>query len=257
MDSSNDYKLIGTLVFGIIMAGLGLYFFAIVNFSGFGLVTALMFLVYLGSLAASILLFRGEKYGHAVIFMLVMIGLLVLSYHRHSWMRDYYKNGFILEAYIDEYPSWEETLFGSILGKEDWIGFANDCAKPVLEKNGRGASSCKSLATIKEVYRLDMTSVLEKHRKKMKRTAKQLADGKARKIRYPRCIRDKKCVEVPLLPPGVDADKIDPASQTHIDKRRAFWSLVNGNGMTPEICTNMQLCYILSKTGAVNLEKLK
>lgn len=215
---------------------------------------------FLAGLVGFFFAFSRKKMALAILAV-ALCGLSVFaSQKKYEWRRNYIESGrsgvpFPLEPYIDRYPPYEEYLLAPWLGTPDWVRFSRECIEPVLKEEEPG-KSCGNLGAIRQKYNIDVMAALNSYRNKMAQTAKKIADGKlTKKIDYMNCLSSRQCAEVPLLPPGVDADALDPESDDFIRIRRPFWQLVNDKTITPEICVYMNLCRVLGKTGAVSLDQ--
>lgn len=197
-----------------------------------------------------------NKMALAVLAALLCAGTIVASQKKYEWRRDYLEKSragtpFVFEPYIVHYPPYEEYLLAPWMGTPDWVRFARACADPV-QSGDTPAKACSDLAAIRQTYHIDAMGAVNTYRLKMAQTAQKIADGKiTKKIDYLNCLSSKQCAEVPLLPPEVDADMIDPGSDDYLQIRRPFWQLINDKSITPEICGYISLCRILDKTGAL------
>lgn len=209
---------------------------------------------FLAGLVGSFFAFSRKKFFFAVLAVALCGAALFASQKKYEWRRDYLEKGasgnpFVLEPYITAYPPYEEYLLASWLGKPDWVRFAQDCIEPENEPE----KVCSSISAILQKYNIDVTATLNAYRNKMAQTAQKIVDGKiTKKIDYMNCLSSKQCAEVPLLPPDVDADMIDPESDDFLQIRKPFWQLVNDKTITPEICAWISLCRSLGKTGALD-----
>lgn len=194
-----------------------------------------------------------------IVFGLLFTVTLYAAQAKFEWRKDYIQEGFPLDFYIEDYPSYEDYMLAPITGKTDWIRFYDECVKPV-ENNKNPAPTCTSLGLIQSTYNIDMRKVMRWHFSLMKQTATRIVkdqSGTFTRERYRRCIEQRACAPVPLLPKGVDPKQIDPQSKRYIETRRIFWSIVDKEEITPQICDHMKICRILKKLGAVDPEKLK
>jgi hypothetical protein len=217
----------------------------------------------MGYVAACFLLFFGVRLWNIPLFVLAVlacIGIQVYSSMKFDWREQYITQAqagqpFPLEEYIDHYPSFEEHTF-KILKSPDWVGFNNDCVQPALH-NQPMAGQCGSFATIQQYYNIDIQTVMSQHYARMKNTAKMIQAGKMNKrTALVNCIANKGCASIPLLPKGVDANRIDPTSRDYIDVRQAFWSLINDKKMSADVCAADLLCKALTTMKAVDPAKL-
>jgi len=117
--------------------------------------------------------------------------------------------------------------------------------------------TCTSSEQIMVTYNIDIINAMRLHTGKMQRTAKMLEQGKlTKRSEYLQCIATKSCVSIPLLPKGVDADKLDPTSKDFIDIRQAFWSLVKDKKMSKETCGVTPICKALVSMRVINPESM-
>lgn len=198
---------------------------------------------------------RSFKFIILVPSILIILISLTISTMKFDWRKGYLEKAesgkpFIFEEYIDGYPTLEEFLKAQFFGGEDWVGFARVCGEPAKEDLDV-PESCQSLASIQDVYGLDMKKIVDDHYKKMKLTAKKIADGKLTdKKRFETCLQQRQCVMVPLLPANVDPDKL--AGNDYSQIRRAFWSLVEDEKLNEVVCNQMELCSLLVKMKALS-----
>ncbi len=209
---------------------------------------------FLAGLVGFFFAFARKKIFFIVLAVALCGAALFASQKKYEWRRNYLEKArsgtpFVLEPYITAYPPYEEYLLASWLGKPDWVRFAHDCIEPEEEP----AKACGDLSAIRLKYNIDIMAALNTYRNKMAQTAQKIVDGKiTKKIDYMNCLSSKQCAEVPLLPPDVDADMIDPESDDFLQIRKPFWQLVNDKSITPEICAWIGLCRALGKTGALD-----
>ena len=197
---------------------------------------------------------RDFRFYRAFFIVALMFALLSVSAQKYNWRKEYINNGFTLEAYIDSYPSWETYLAGDMLELPNWVSFAQNCEKPIM-RNRPVPRQCQTLDAIKETFNIDMRSALLDDFRKMKTTADKIANGRMNQEAYINCVNAKQCAQVPLMPKDVNLDTFDQRSMEYIEIRRAFWQLVKGDKITPEICQFMYLCTVLNKLGAYDPEK--
>jgi hypothetical protein len=183
----------------------------------------------------------------------------VFSQVKYNWRKEYIEMSrstrpFAMEFYIDKYPPLETYLMAPLLKTPDWIRFSRDCVEPVLEERTY-SPDCSTMKRIQDVYYIDAREALREYRNKMTKTALRIESGNINsKRRYFDCLSRRQCVPVPLLPPGVNPNTIDPESSQHLKERRAFWQLIDSNEITTEICDFMALCKVLRKTGALSFQ---
>ncbi|PCI01144.1 MAG: hypothetical protein COB76_01980 [Alphaproteobacteria bacterium] len=198
-----------------------------------------------------------------IISAVILLGLVIFyANQKFEWRKSYIddsNNGkpFILSPYITTYPTLEERHFGSLLGVPSWVQFAEECIEPSLKGN-KAARDCKSSSSINDTYGIDALKLVNTHFTRMKRTAQKIEGGQMKsKRQYQRCLVNKTCAIIPLLPAHVEAEDIDRQSQDHIATRTMFWSLVNDPKISPEICEFMDLCRALRDLDVMPIEKPK
>jgi uncharacterized membrane protein len=203
------------------------------------------------------LLFWGMKAFRFVIIIpaiLVIVCALTISVLKFEWRKAYIEKAeagepFLFEEYIDGYPTLEQYIKASFFGGENWIGFTRICAEPA-EAGLSYPPLCSDLQQIEAEFGLDMKAIVQKHYIKMKRTAQRISSGRLKdKKRYQQCIDSGQCVIVPLLPAGVDPDRLSGNDYGEI--RRAFWSLIDDEKMNNTVCNQMKLCRILVEMKAL------
>ncbi len=243
-------------ILSILFGSIGIFFF-IKDFNYFEngqIVLIVLFALFMA------LFFYGinkVRLGKAVFALFLAIIVIIFSQAKYNWRKEYVSMSrsnkpFALDFYIDSYPPFEDYLIASYLEKPDWVRFSRDCVEPALEER-QYKSACSSMKKISETYFIDVQEALREYRNKMARTAMRIESGHINsKRRYIDCIAKRQCVPVPLLPPGVKPDSIEPESSDFLEERRAFWQLVDSNEITAEICDFMTLCKALKKTGALS-----
>lgn len=193
----------------------------------------------------------------SIIGILLATGLLYASLVKIKWNESYLQdlttaNAFILEDYIDEYPSLEGHFFSRTLGKKDWIRFAEQCVTPALAQRPV-IGACRDAKVIENVYRIDIQAEIDSFLRRMQRTAQEVQEERLRTgNQYQQCIAEKRCAPIPLLPDNVDADKLVNDSTQHLAVRQAFWDLVEARGLTQSVCNAMVLCRAMVHTGVLN-----
>ena len=195
-----------------------------------------------------------------IVAVAALAGIQVYANQKFDWRQNYIQMAemgqpFFLEELIDHYPTYEEHTF-SFLNAPDWVRFNDDCIQPGL-LNGVVPPRCTSFDLIQRYFNIDLATAMGTYFVKMKYTAKQIEEGKMKKRSdYASCIASKNCVTIPLLPKGVDAEKIDPTSRDYIGVRQAFWSLVNDKKMSQEVCALTPVCRALVNMKVVDPAKL-
>lgn len=198
-----------------------------------------------------------------IIGAIILLGLILFYADlKFEWQRDYYDNArhgtpFILEPYIDNYPTLEQHHFGWIWGAPRPVAFTNDCIIPHI-KGHSVSGDCKSAQNIRDTYNIDPLAMVNTHFRAMKNTAQRIESGRlSNKKQYQACLENKSCAIIPLLPADVDPQSISQQSQDYILTRKMFWSLVNDPQISPEICDYIDLCRILRDMGIMPIEKPK
>ena len=204
----------------------------------------------------SLLLFfllRIGKIGISVLIMIILAATLFYSNQKFEWRKDYimqaqFKKPFPLEPYIDSYPTFEEHTFSWFFGTPKWVDFNKECYFPLTKGAGSGRN-CKSNKAIQENYNIDVTTLIQKYYKRMQNTAKLIENGRMKsKRQFEKCIHDKRCAMIPLLPKGIE---IDRQSEEHMDVRMQFWSLINDKKMSQKNCDFFELCRVATQNGWV------
>lgn len=192
--------------------------------------------------------------------LVVMLGTQVYAAQKFNWRQAYIENAvagnpFPLEEMIISYPTYEDHLF-TFLKKPDWVRFNSDCIQPALEKLPTG-DHCGTPENIQAKYNIDIIGEMTVYAGKMQRTAKMLESGKmAKRSQYLACIAEKNCATIPLLPRGVDAEKMDPMSRDYLEIRQAFWSLVKDKKLSKETCNLTDICRALVNIGIVDQDAI-
>lgn len=128
--------------------------------------------------------------------------------------------------------------------------FETACITPVLAGEDDIGLACLSLKTIKETYNVDAEALIDKQYKKMALTAKRIAEGQLQNPNdYKECIKRDECAEVPLLPSGIDPQKMT-AEQERMST--AFWDLVEEPKITAPVCALIRECEAMVKVGVVD-----
>lgn len=196
-----------------------------------------------------------------IVASVALLGLILFYANvKFDWRKTYIDNAqngnpFILEPYITQYPTLEENTFGFLWNEPQWVAFANTCVKPAIA-GAPVEKVCRSNQSINDEFDINPTTLINTHYKKMQRTAQRIQDGDLKtKNAYQRCLMNKTCAIIPLLPVGVDAEKIDQQSTDHLKTRRMFWSLINDKEISPEICEYIDLCRGLRDIGVMPIIK--
>lgn len=175
----------------------------------------------------------------------LVITVLVLMSNSIDFRRNYVDNGFLLEAYIDEYPSYMDTLLHGFGFGSNVVSFSNDCLgtidKPADHK--KLPESCAGMQAVQENYGIDLAAMIKHYHAKMKKTARAISDGKPQMIGYPACINRKSCGYVPLPPSTLTEKEIEESTNPDVTiLRDGFWDLLDRSEITPRVCANMFLC---------------
>lgn len=190
-----------------------------------------------------------------LISSLCIISSFVFISKSIDWRKNYIMGGFVLEAYIETYPSYFEHLQASFGVGSDIVSFAQECLgtrKEAVQASKRPAS-CSSFKSIEEHYGVDLKEIIIDYHNKMKRTAEAIANDQLSQIRYPACINQKTCAFVPLPPSNMSPEAIQESDDPQIIVvRDGFWDLVDQGVMTPNTCHNMFLCKRLRDAGILD-----
>lgn len=189
-----------------------------------------------------------------VIFATLIVGItsLVMMSNAFEWRRSYVENGFLLEAYIDKYPSYIQHLSTNVFGGEDIVAFSNECLGTKKYKVERISlpATCRSRNEILGNYNVDVYTMVRNYHKKMQSTAKQIEAGRAKQIGYPLCVNNKKCAYIPLPPSEMTEQQISESTDPNITiLRDGFWDLIDKPYVTANVCLNMYLCNTLVELG--------
>lgn len=193
----------------------------------------------------------------AILGILLATMLLYASLAKVKWNESYLQglttaNAFVLEDYIDEYPSLEEHFFSRTMNKKDWIRFAEVCVTPALAQRPV-PGICRDARAIRDTFRIDVKREIDSFLARMQLTAKEVESARIRSgSQYQQCIAEKRCAPIPLLPENVDADSLVNDSVQHLVVRQGFWDLVEERGLTNNVCQAMVLCRAMLQTGLLN-----
>lgn len=220
-------------------------------------------LLAIGYLIACILLFFGVRMYNILILIIAVAacgGIQMYAMKKFDWRQGYIDlanmgQPFFLEEFIERYPTFEEHNF-KFLKAPDWVRFNDECVQPAL-LNQVVLPRCTTFDLINRYYNIEMQPVMNIYYGKMRKTAKMVQEGKLKKrSEYAQCIANKSCATIPLLPKGVDAEKLDPTSRDFIGIRQAFWSLINDKKMSQEVCALTPVCRALVNMKVVDPAKL-
>lgn len=248
-------KKMALIVGGTLAALQVLFLFTFRSYLDFGHI--LTTIPYMLAVVMAFWALRAAKIIPAVLCIVVAAGLLWVSLGKVKWNERYLQglattNAFILEDYIDEYPTLEEHMLAKTLRKKDWVRFAENCVTPAMRQQPV-AGFCRDATLIQQHYRINVPAEIDIFMRRMQKTAQDIESGRIRTgSQYQQCIAEKRCAPIPLLPEDVDAEKLVNDSTQHIEIRKAFWDLVEGRGLTPGICNAMTLCRSMLATGVVS-----
>lgn len=128
--------------------------------------------------------------------------------------------------------------------------FVAACVDPVLAGKDDVGEACRSLQAIRETYNVDIKAHIDARHALMKQTARRIAGGELRKPQdYERCIARDECAEVPLLPAGVDPEKMT-AEERAVSE--IFWDLAEQEKMTKPVCGMMPECQAMTKLKVID-----
>ena len=228
-----------------LFSGIGFYGEAITYFVVF-------YVVFLIGLFFSI---TNEIVSLIAVNVVALIVTLVLVSNSIDHRKHYIENGFLLEAYIDDYPSYLDVLKHSFGLGSDVSAFANDClgTKDEPVPKNKMPETCLGLKKIQENYGVDLIDMIITYHGKMKRTARAIEEGTVDRLRYPACINRKSCGYVPLPPSNLSERQIESSKDPEITiLRDGFWDLIDRREITPRVCANMYLCNTPVDRGMLN-----
>jgi len=257
--NANDKKLsLSSLIVSIMLLLSGLYVFfkdsAYMEPNHYWLLLA-----YIAFNIAFYFFFKLWRVALATISLFTMMFVLIIIVQKYEWRKDYVNASvpFFLEEHITDYPTFEQHLYTSYFGGEDWIGFSRDCAEPSL-LNKPTPLECRSFSMIQATYGLDLKNEAKLYFRKMQSTAKKIERGSMKTAQqYRVCVQSKGCAEIPMLPKGVSAENIDPNSNAYIEVRKAYWDLIDKKEITPAVCNFMKLCKVMLKLELVKPDDIK
>jgi hypothetical protein len=257
--SVNDLKKFITpaVLTGLAAIVIGLlFYFAQWHYSEDGHETLLGFYIVLCIFLALALQFRKKS---LVIFIAVLIVLnFTYAYLKFDWRKDYIQNAEngqfpAINQYIDEFPSFEEHYFASLFDTPRWAAFSKECFEPALD-NMPMAQECMSANLIADNYGIDISSVIDSHYEKMKRTAQMVQSGSIVNANFYRnCLNSRNCAFIPLLPAQVEASTLNMESETFVTIRRQFWSIVEDDTIQPIVCDFVDLCRVMRDANVIVL----
>lgn len=200
---------------------------------------------------------RKAKIIPAILSIVIAAAFLYAGIAKVRWNESYLQglttpNAFIFEDYIEKYPTLEQHIFAKTLRQQDWIRLAEWCVTPALNRKPV-PGFCRTPQAIEDIYRINVQIEMEKFLRRMQKTAKDIQDGRiASAGQYQKCIAERLCAPIPLLPDNVEPETLDPKSTQYVEIRQAFWDLVEEKGLTPPVCLSMTLCRGMRATGVVN-----
>jgi len=225
-----------------------------------------LLIAYVVGTVLTFLALRLSRLKLAFTFMAMIACILLYSNTKFDWRANYINDAekgryFEMGQYIDQYPTFEEHTFASITGTPKIVDFNTQCYKPLLSSKNLNATladlnyHCKSSETIRNFYGVDVRNIIQSHYKKMQNTAKQLEKGRLNsKRKFENCIKNKKCVMIPLLP--AEAKDVKQQSEDYIDIRKQFWTLINDKKMSKQNCAFFDFCRVMIESKIINFEKL-
>lgn len=191
----------------------------------------------------------------------LLLGLIIFyANQKFDWREEYISNAmkgdhFILQEYIDQYPTMEEYNFGWLWSEPRWVHFARECVEPGMNKRNV-EPACRSAGGILEEYHIDIQSVINQQFKKMQSTAQKIERGQLKdKRQYQNCLDQKQCAFIPLLPANVDPEQVKRESEDYLVIRQTFWSLVNDREISPNVCEYMLLCRVMRDLSVIPIAK--
>ena len=224
--------------------------------------------LFFGYVGLSTLLFFLLRLGRKNISFIIaglMIFILYCADAKFDWRKSYVLSSqtsepFAMEAYIDSYPTFEAHHFSRFLHTPRWVNFSEDCFQPLLNAQSTAdmqniPQECKSEETIKESYNIDIVQIIRDHHKKMRSTAEKVEKGRFKRTSHlEKCIRDKRCALIPLLPP--EAEGLTRESEEYIDIRRQFWHLVEERSMLREHCEFFDFCRVMLEADIIEEDRI-
>lgn len=193
----------------------------------------------------------------AILSIVLATVLLYGEIVKVQWNQSYLRglatpNAFILEDYIEAYPTLEQYVFSRTLHQKDWVRLAEYCVEPALK--GRPIMrECRDAAWIQDVYNIDVQEEIELFLVRMQKTAKDVKDGRIKSgNQYQQCIAQKRCAPIPLLPEDVKAEGLANDSTQYADIRKAFWDLADGKMLNETVCASMTLCRAMMIAGVIS-----
>lgn len=261
VDSGYSKKLhVVTIIFTVILAIAG--FYPLVNGWGFFDPSLIYFLIpFIIAVVVFYIAMMAEQIALIAVSVLIAIVSVVFMSNSVNWRQAYVEKGFVLEAYIDEYPSYMTHLMTKIgMNDGDVVAFARDCLGSHKEPKMINSTGkyCKSLNDIQKYYGVDLEQILMDYHAKMQTTAKRIEQGQAMQLGYPLCINTKKCAYIPLPPAGMTEQEIKDSTDVKISIiRDGFWDLIEKKAITANVCANMYLCNRLVEIGVIGPAELK
>jgi len=221
---------------------------------------ALIFVLMCVALFFALRLAKGAL---SIVSLIFIIGLLIYSGQKFDWRESYVTaaqagHHFALDAYIDSYPTFEQHNFAGLLGEPQWVNFSKTCYEPLLKAEDISRArknldrKCKTAATIREAYNVDIADMVNNYYRRMTTTARQIERERFRtKEQFAKCIQDKRCAMIPLLPEGV---QVSANSRDFLEIRNQFWSLINDKTISAANCDFFDFCRVMR---AADLYKIR
>lgn len=218
--------------------------------------------LFIGYALISIALFFTVRFSKKALsfFLIVFLALVVFySGQKFDWRQSYIQAAeagkfFPLDPYIESYPTYEQHSFAWVTGTPKYVDFVENCYNPML-RDGEEGRNCKTSSLIKEHYDIDVKKIIRDHYKKMQSTASSLEKGRFKtKAQLEKCLQDKKCAKIPLLPP--EAEGIDQQSTEFMDIRLQFWSIVNDKRISEQNCNFFEFCRLMLEKDIVSINNL-
>jgi len=249
------------VITGLVFAVFGLVFFMLQGEYAEAGHDSLLMIYIIMAILLIIPVYYSKK---SIVTLIVMMMVMTIGYSwmKFDWRSQYIKdaqngNPFVLEAYIDSYPTFEDHFFPFLSDNPQWVHFANDCYIPAMQGSAMN-DKCRSVALINKNYNIDLDTLGRTYYRKMQNTAAMLQQGQLlNKEQYRRCLASKRCAIIPLLPAEAEGQIISETSQDYIGIRRKFWSLINDDYMSPEICEFVDFCRVMRDQNVIAIERPK
>lgn len=114
---------------------------------------------------------------------------------------------------------------------------------------------CRSAATIKSVYGVDVWEMLEIEQGRTIMTARRIDDGTLETMEdYERCLKEELCRPVPLPPQKArHNEKLLNAPET-VKARKLFRHLADDGSLTPDVCAIIDVCRAMTEAGLLKAD---